>query len=400
MKNEIPLGERPTSSRHPKGFVPFALGFRPFFTFAGLAGVGMMIIWIISYSIAKPPSLHFTPIDWHSHEMLFGYSMAVVAGFLLTAVVNWTGIKTPVGRPLALLTLVWLAGRLLPFVPSLPVWLVSLVDWLFIPALIMALAPPLVRGENRINRIFLPLLGAMALANLLFHLQVLGVAHTGAEGIALMLNLILLLLIFVSGRVLPFFIEKAVKGATPRFSKRREQTIYALLMLWILAELLLPGHAVSSLLALGIALTQAWRILDWHHPAIWRLPMLWVLYSGLIWLSIGFTVKALALLGLYPDNLATHALTVGAIGLFTLGMMARVALGHTGREMQPGRAVVTAFILINVAVVIRAVMPVTGVIGYELSIALSGALWTLGFLLFLITYLPILLLPRIDGRPG
>ncbi|MEW8468369.1 MAG: NnrS family protein, partial [Candidatus Thiodiazotropha sp.] len=114
----------------------------------------------------------------------------------------------------------------------------------------------------------------------------------------------------------------------------------------------------------------------------------------------GFTAKALALLGLYPVNLATHALTVGAIGLFTLGMMARVALGHTGREMQPGRAMVIAFILINVAVVIRVVMPVTGVIGYELSIALSGALWTLGFLLFLITYLPILLLPRIDGRPG
>ncbi|MBV2106535.1 MAG: NnrS family protein [Candidatus Thiodiazotropha sp. (ex Ctena orbiculata)] len=396
----IPLGERPAPSQPPKGFVPFALGFRPFFALAGFSGLLLMIIWIAYRHLAKLPSPYFSPIDWHSHEMLFGFSMAIIAGFLLTAVRNWTGLETPSGKPLALLSLLWLAGRLLPLAPSLPVWLISLVDWLFIPALIMALAPPLIQGENRINRIFLPLLGGMAFANLLFHLQILGAARTGAAGISLMLNLILLLLIFVSGRVLPFFIEKAVTGATPRFSKRREQIIYALLMLWILAELLLPGHALFSLLALGIALTQAWRILDWYHPAIWRLPMLWVLYSGLIWLSIGFTIKALALLGLYPHNLATHALTVGAIGLFTLGMMARVALGHTGREMRPNRSMVIAFVLMNVAIVVRLVIPVTGVIGYELSIALSGALWIVSFLLFLITYLPILLLPRIDGRPG
>ncbi|MEW8508093.1 MAG: NnrS family protein [Candidatus Thiodiazotropha sp.] len=396
----IPLGERPAPSRPPRGFVPFALGFRPFFALAGLSGTLLMIIWVVYHNLAKQPSPYFSPVDWHSHEMLFGFSMAIIAGFLLTAVRNWTGIETPVGRPLALLALLWLAGRLLPFVPFLPLWLISLVDWLFIPALILSLAAPLIRGENRINRIFLPLLGAMAFANLLFHLQLLGTAATAAKGISLMLNLILLLLIFVAGRVLPFFIEKAVQGSKPRFNKLREQYTYALLILWILVELLLPGHELYSLLAFGIALTQTWRIIDWHHPDIWRNPMLWVLYSGLIWLVIGFLIKGLAMLGLYPNNLATHALTVGAIGIFTLGMMARVSLGHTGREMRPSGSMVIAFTLLNIAVLIRVLIPVTGLISYQLSILFSGILWIASLLLFLITYLPILLRPRVDGAPG
>jgi uncharacterized protein involved in response to NO len=400
MMGVIPLGERPVRSSPPKGFVPFALGFRPFFTLAGCAGLVLMLIWLFYRHAGKPPSSFFPAVDWHSHEMLFGYVMAVVAGFLLTAVRNWTGIQTPVGGPLALLSLLWLAGRLLPMAPSLPVWLISLVDWLFVPALIMALARPLIKGENRTNRIFIPLLGAMAFANLLFHLQLLGLASTGSRGIQLMLNLILLLLIFVAGRVLPFFTEKALRGAAPRFNKRREQLIYALIILWSTAGLLLPQHELLSVLALGIALTQAWRLFDWHHPGIWRIPILWVLHSGLIWLCIGFLLKALALLGLYPDNLATHALTLGTIGLFTLGMMARVALGHTGREMRPAGSMVIAFVLLNMAVIIRVLLPVSRLVDYEICIMLSGAIWVLSFLLFIVTYLPILLRPRIDGHPG
>ncbi len=396
----IPLGVRPATSLPPKGLVPFALGFRPFFALAGLSGLILMLTWVVIRHTGEPVSPYFSLIDWHSHEMLFGYTMAIVAGFLLTAVRNWTGIKTPVGRPLALLSLLWLAGRLLPMVPSLPVWLISLVDWLFIPALAMALARPLIQGENRVNRIFLPLLGAMAFANLLFHLQPMGVASTASKGISLMLNLTLLLLIFVAGRVLPFFIEKAVKGAAPRFNRRREQFIYSLFTLWIAAELLLARHVLLAPLAIGIALTLAWRLVDWHHTGIWRIPILWVLYSGLLWLSIGFVLKALALLDLYPHNLTTHALTVGAIGLFTLGMMARVALGHTGREMRSGRPMASAFILLNIAVVVRVFLPATGLVGYEICILISGALWILSFLLFCITYLPILLRPRVDGQPG
>ncbi|MES9971505.1 MAG: NnrS family protein [Candidatus Thiodiazotropha sp.] len=396
----IPLGERPAPSTPPAGWRPFGLGFRPFFALAGLSGLGLMLLWIAAWQTGSPPSAYSSLVDWHSHQMLFGFSIAIIAGFLLTAVRNWTGIETPTGKPLALLALLWLIGRLLPLIPAVASWLVALVDWLFIPTLIIVLTPPLVNGQNPVNRLFLPLLGAMAVANLLYHLQMLGFASTGQAGISLMLNLILLLMIFVAGRILPFFTEKAINGARPRFNKLREQSVYALFILWTLGELLMPNSWLISPLAFGVAITQAWRLLDWHHPAVWRRPILWVLYSGLCWLVAGFLLKTLALLQLYPNSLATHALTVGAIGVFTLGMMARVALGHTGRDMEPKPSIVTAFILFNVAALIRVGLPVTGLVSYQACITLAGALWSLGYLLFVITYLPILLRPRIDGRPG
>ncbi|MET0055713.1 MAG: NnrS family protein, partial [Candidatus Thiodiazotropha sp. 6PLUC10] len=235
----IPLGETPAPSKPPQGFVPFALGFRPFFALAAISGLLLMLLWLWFRLSTSAPN-YYSSIGWHSHEMLFGFSMAIIAGFLLTAVRNWTGIDTPTGKPLALLALLWVAGRVLPFIPSLPTWLVVCVDWLFIPALIIALTNPLIKAENRVNRLFIPLLGVMAIANLLYHLEGLGFTQTGQDGISLMRNMVLLLLIFVGGRVLPFFTEKAIQGAAPQFSKQREQIIYTLFTLWIVAELLLP----------------------------------------------------------------------------------------------------------------------------------------------------------------
>ncbi|MES9850455.1 MAG: NnrS family protein [Candidatus Thiodiazotropha sp. L084R] len=395
----IPLGETPAPSKPPRGFVPFALGFRPFFALAAVSGMLLMLLWLWFW-LNSPVLNYYSAVGWHTHEMLFGFTMAIVAGFLLTAVRNWTGIDTPTGKPLALLALLWVAGRLFPFIPSIPAWLVVCVDWLFIPALIIALTRPLIKAENRVNRLFIPLLSAMAIANLLYHLEGLGLTQTGQNGISLMRNLVLLLLIFVGGRVLPFFTEKAIQGAAPRFSKQREQFIYTLFTFWIVAELLLPQSWLIAPLALGVAITQAWRLYDWYHPGIWQQPMLWILFCGLIWMVIGFLLKAMALYDLYPNNLATHAFTVGAIGIITLGMMARVSLGHTGRSIDASKSIITAFILINIAVAIRVFLPATNLLSYQACITISGAAWSISYLLFAITYVPILLRPRIDGRPG
>ncbi|MCU7929366.1 MAG: NnrS family protein [Candidatus Thiodiazotropha sp. (ex Codakia rugifera)] len=396
----IPLGERPAPSSPPTGWAPFALGFRPFFALAALSGLFLMILWVTFFYTGVAPSRYFTTIDWHSHEMLFGFTTAIIAGFLLTAVRNWTGIDTLTGKPLALLALLWLMGRLLPFTPSIPHWLIALTDWLFLPALVVALYPPLIKAENRINRLFLPLLTGMAFANLLYHLQGLGLTATAQRGLELMLNLVLLLLIFVGGRVLPFFTEKAVKGAAPKFSKRREQWVYITIILWTLSELILPLSGLLFPAAAGVAVTQAWRFIDWYHPGIWKKPILWVLFTGLLWLIIGFLLKGLALLDLFPQNLSTHALTAGAIGVFTLGMMARVTLGHTGREIEPNSYMSLGFVLINLAVVIRVFLPLTDLLSYQTCIGLAGSLWVACFLIFVLTYLPILMRPRIDGRPG
>ncbi len=395
----IPLGERPSSTRPPKGFVPFALGFRPFFSLAAIAGLVLITLWLGLWRSATPLD-YYGHIGWHSHEMLFGFTVAIIAGFLLTAVRNWTGIDTPTGSPLALLALLWLLGRLAPFLPAMPSAGIALLDLAFLPLLLVAIYRPLMEAESRINRIFLPLLAAMALANLLVHLEALGLSATARLGIDLMINLVLLLIVIVSGRVIPFFTEKAIDGAKPRFSASRERFSFAALGLWILLQLLWPAPWLLALTALAVAAGQFWRLVDWHHPGIWRRPILWVLFTGLIWLITGFLLKSLSVLGLFPDNLAIHALTAGAIGVLTFGMMARVSLGHTGRDINPPRAIALSFVLLNLAVMARVFGPVLHAQGYVHWIMLSGTGWALSYLLFVIHYLKLLVTPRIDGRQG
>ncbi|MCU7843832.1 MAG: NnrS family protein [Candidatus Thiodiazotropha sp. (ex Monitilora ramsayi)] len=395
----IHLGERPAPSQPPRGFVPFALGFRPFFSLAALSGLVLMLLWLGLWQTATPVQ-YYGNVGWHSHEMLFGFAVAIIAGFLLTAVRNWTGIDTLVHTPLAMLALLWLLGRIAPFVPNIPAPVITLLDLSFLPLLALALYGPLIQAENRINRIFLPLLGAMFLANLLVHLESLGVTATGRQGINLMISLIILLVILVSGRVIPFFTEKAVRGSQPRFSTQRERIVFVAIGLWILVELFLPLPWLLGVGALFVAATQAWRLYDWHHPGVWRIPILWVLFTGMIWLIVGFLLKSLSAFALFPDNLATHALTAGAIGVLTFGMMARVSLGHTGREINPPRLIGFSFLILNLAVLFRVFGPLLPIGSYSHWVMLSGTGWALSYLLFVIYYIKILIRPRIDGRPG
>ncbi|MEJ2591232.1 MAG: NnrS family protein [Candidatus Thiodiazotropha sp.] len=395
----IPLGERPSPSTPPRGLAPFALGFRPFFSLAGIAGLVLIPLWLVLWHSGSPIA-HYGNIGWHSHEMLFGFTVAVISGFLLTAVRNWTGTDTLSGTPLAMLALLWLLARIVPFVPGMPPIGIALTDLAYLPLLAVALYAPLMGAENRINRIFLPLLGLMTLANLLVHLDHLGLTHTGQRGINLMVDLIMLLLIMVSGRVVPFFAEKAVAGAKPRFDARRERFAFVTIGIWTLLDLFLPLPWLLAPAALGVAAAQLWRLYDWHHPGIWRLPILWVLYTGMAWLALGFLLKSLAAAGVFPANLATHALTAGAIGTLVFGMMARVALGHTGREITPARPIAYAFILLNLAALSRVFGPLLPVGSYIYWVMFSGAGWALCYLLFDIYYLRLLNTPRIDGRPG
>lgn len=395
----IPLGPTP-AKQAAKGMVPFALGFRPFFLLAGISAMLLVIQWLLLWVGYPGPIGYYGLIGWHSHEMLFGYAMAVIAGFLLTAVRNWTGIATPTGMPLAGLALLWLGGRVAPLLhPALPGPLLALIDWLFIPALMLALAGPLWRGANRINRVFLPILALAALANGMIHAQALDLAAGAAAGTGLMLNTLFVLVALVAGRVLPFFTEKAVPGSQPRRSPRLERWSYAALLALLAAELLYPVAEVTGVLAAGVAVTQALRLIGWHHSGVWRIPILWVLYTGFGWLVLGFGLKSLGAFGLFPSNLAVHALTLGGFGVLTLGMMARVALGHTGRPLTSSRLIDLAFVLLNLGAAARVFGPFL-ISGYTGSVHLAGGLWLLAFGLFLLIYTPVLLKPRADGRPS
>ncbi len=398
---EIPLGTPKPPPSSPRPFALFALGFRPFFLLAGLGAVALLGLWLFVRSGHLPANGYYGAIGWHSHEMLFGYTAAVIAGFLLTAVRNWTGVDTPSGRPLAFLAVVWLLGRLLPFVtPPLPPVLLAITDLAFAPLVGLALYRPLMQGGNKVNRVFLLLFLSMGIANLLVHLQALGIAQTGAAGITLMLDLVLLLITFIGGRVMPFFTEKAIPGFKPRQDTGLERYVFGFMFALIAVDLIYPAPWLTGAVAAGTGTLQAMRLAGWYDRRIWSIPLLWVLHVGYIWLVLGFFLKTASAAGWFIPSVALHAHTIGAIGIMTLGMMARVALGHTGRALHTANAVNWAFILLNLAAALRVFGPEVLASAYPVWIQISGGLWIIGFLLFLTVYLPILVRPRVDGRPG
>jgi len=378
-----------------------ALGFRPFFLLAAALGAAGMGLWLGMWTAGASFGNGYGLIHWHGHEMLFGYAAAVVAGFLLTAVRNWTGVNTPNGGALALLALLWLLGRLLPwFAGWLPAPLIAFIDLAFLPTLALALKGPLWQGKPRVNRIFVPILLAMALANLLFHLEPLGIAATAQQGNDVMLLLLVLLIAILGGRVMPFFAQSALPGFKPRRFEWAEQGTLWVLAALALVQAALPSPWLIAPLAVAAAVTQAVRFYGWHEGRVWSRPILWVLYAGFGWLVFGLFLWSLAAVGLAPPSLARHALTVGGVGVVTLGMMARVCLGHTGRPMQPPKYVEWSFVALNLAAAVRVFGPWLAPERFNLWLHLSGGVWMLCFLAFLFHYAPILLQPRPDGQAG
>lgn len=383
------------------GPILLALGFRPFFLGAGISAIVLLILWIIIWSGKLSPPGYYGGINWHSHEMLFGYTTAVIAGFLLTAVRNWTGINTPIGTPLLLLGLLWLGGRVAPLASGIvPDVAIAIIDLAFLPTLAIALMPALWQGKQKVNRIFVLVLIAMALANLLVHLQAMGLAQTAQRGIYAMLYLTVLLITILAGRVVPFFIKAVLPGFKPKRWAWADWTSILSLLGLILLQMLYPQQKLISLLALVSAVTLAVRVFGWHDQRIWGIPMLWILFCAIFWIIVGLLLVTFTPLVPTLTNLATHALTLGGIGVMTLGMMARVALGHTGRAMEPHKIIVLAFALLNLGALVRVCGPLALPENYFIIIHLSSGFWILAFLLFSIIYLPILLKPRIDGKPG
>ncbi len=383
-------------------FALFALGFRPFFLAAGISALVLLGLWLALWQGVVPAGGYFTLVEWHAHEMLFGYTAAVIAGFLLTAVKNWTGMAVPVGRLLVIISTVWLLGRLLVVTPGMPGVVVALVDLVFIPLVGWSLWRPLWYGQNRVNRVFLLIFAGMTLANLLVHLDVAGLSKgLWPRGVYLMVDMVLLVLLLVAGRVVPFFTEKAVPGARSAVRPWVEKATFITMTLAAVVELLLPHGPAGGILLLLAALVQAVRLWGWYDGGIWRWPILWVLHLGYAWLVLGLALRGLAGFDLLPYAVALHAITVGGIGVLTLGMMSRVALGHTGRNINDtGPLMPVAFVLLNIGALVRVFGPLFMVEKFNLWINIAGGLWMLAFLAFVWVYTPILIKPRIDGRPG
>ncbi len=390
----------PGTSAPAPDFRPFALGFRPFFLLAGLSAVILLAYWLGVLGIGLQLPAYYGAVGWHAHEMVFGFAAAAIAGFLLTAVRNWTGRDTVSGWPLAALAVVWLAARLMPFCPWSPAWLLAGVDLAFLPLVGICIAPALFSGKAN-NLVFLLLLAVFASANAMVHADALGFAvGTAAVGNRLAANLVVFFVVVIGGRVIPFFTEKAVAGFQAPVRPRLEALVIISLITLIAAEVWYPLPMVIATLAAIVVCTQAARLAGWQHRGLWSLPILWVLHLAYGWLILGFALKVAAAMGGVSEFAAIHALTVGGVGTMVVGMMSRVALGHTGREIEvlPGMGI--AFVLINLAALLRVFGPLIVPAAYTHWLLISGALWIAAFGLFAIIYTPILLRARVDGRPG
>ena len=381
--------------------VIFALGFRPFFLLAGWLAILLMAFWVPVFVGGVPFDTYYGQIDWHSHEMIFGYTIAVIAGFLLTAVRNWANTPTPSGLPLAGMGALWLVARILPILVAIfPRWLIAAADLAFLPTLVTGIAVPLLQNKEKQNLIFLPLLAVLWSADLLVHADVLGLApNLARKGVFLGLDVIILVIVIMGGRVIPFFTERALSVVLKRW-RIVEWLSPVSVILFLVAELFRPDSVTSASFAALAACANGAPLAGWYTPRYWRVPLLWVLHLGYGWIILGFYLKAGTALGLVPPQFTIHAFTVGGIGVLTLGMMARVSLGHTGRPLKVGAAMTTAFVLINLAAVGRGLLPPFFPQFFSQLIVASGAFWIAAFTIFIIVYTPILIQPRVDGRPG
>lgn len=364
-----------------------------------------MLVWYLAFIHNWPfPFSGLSPVNWHAHEMVFGYGMAVVAGFLLTAVNNWTGMPTLRGFPLLLLFVFWLVARLyLLFGNATTLLVAASFDLLFMTLLVATLAKPIVQAKNWMNLAIVAKILLLLLSNLAFYLGVAGVLEQGVYlGLYSGVYLLLALIFTLSRRVLPFFIERGVGYPLElRNSKLIDMASLVFFLAFWIAELVHPDGLIVALLSIILFVLHAIRLAGWHTPGIWKKPLLWILYLAYIFLVLGFALKAAVyFMGLSP-YLALHAFTVGGIGLMTLGMMSRVALGHSGRNVfEPPAILSWMFLLLILGAFFRVLLPMLMETHYLLWISGSQGFWILAFLIFFTVYLPVLTRPRVDGKDG
>ncbi len=380
----------------------FNLGFRVFFALAGLSALILIVLWNAIFNGQLSSENYFQSNYWHAHEMLMGYSVAVISGFLLTAVKNWTGKPTLSGNHLAGLAILWLYGRILPFYASLlPDAIIAFIDFIFLPVLIYQISKPIIQTKHYKSIVFIGLLILLTIGNGLIHAEMLDIYQNTADtGVKLLIGTIVVLILILAGRVLPFFVEKGLSGTIIIRNPLFDTLSIGSALLTFTLMLNNGSGGLMALTALTAAISNGARLLSWYVQRIWYVPLLWILYAGYCWIILGFFLSALTAFNWIHPSLALHAYTVGGIGVLTLGMMARVSLGHTGRTLKASNAMAFAFILINLSVIIRVLLPLAFPQWYNVLIYASSLTWLTAFSLFMFVYAPMLSSERIDGQDG
>lgn len=380
----------------------FATAFRLFFLLAALLALLAIPAWTLVVTQNRVLASSLGAMGWHAHEMTFGYTGAVLAGFLLTATQQWTKRTTLRGAPLALLIALWLAGRVAVLQAGSTASAISLiVDSSFFLAVAIAIGIPIARSGSRRNYAFPFLILLIGCCDLAQHLHMRGVAPVlTARATSIAMDVIVIVIIIFGGRIVPMF-TKGATGARVRDRNLLDHLGLGLILAYAVLHAVYPEHVASHACAIAAGSLTCLRLQGWGGMHTWKRPIVWVLH--LSWLFIGLALALQGLEGLtnfVPSNSFFHLLTIGGIGLMTHGMVARVSLGHTGRKLQVPRLVALGFILLVIAMLARVAAPMVSPLHYWQMLWVASGAWSLAFLALLVHFTPILLSPRADGKEG
>ena len=394
----------PESPDQNWGATLFSCGFRPFFLLGPLYGILILFYWagFLSAKFPAPPS-SMDALLWHKHEMFFGFVGAILGGFLLTAVQNWTKKTSMRGGWLAISVAAWLLGRFSIFfsVHLNPILVLSL-DSLFLLLVIEGVARPILLAGNRRN-LFVPmLLFCLFASNLLFHLELhydLGLElHRILDGAQ---AIIVIFLVVIGNRVIPYFTRSAFPGLELRKFPMLEIPVHFALFSWALVSVFSNLTWLHALVGFLCSIGLLTKICFWKTSKILSNPMLGILHLGYFLLPIGFFMDACLHSGLWSQKgLTVHTFMAGSLSLLILGMITRVSLGHTARPIQADSWMKTSFLCMIAALIFRVILPLIKPETLSTFLSLSALFWILSFGIFLVKFFPILTSARLDGKPG
>lgn len=376
--------------------------FRIFFLLGALYAALIIPLWLGVFFLGRPAVSPVPILLWHAHELVFGFVAAAIAGFMLTAICTWTGCRPLTGVRLAFLVCLWLAGRLAFLVPGpLGLPLVAFFDLLFFACLFVYVAMVILQSRNWRNLAMPGILALLFTANAVMHWGMIrGDFQLANTGRLLALDIIVLMIAFVGGRIIPAFTANWLPGQghsrdKVKSHKALDLTCLAALVLILPADLFLASNIQGVIAALAGILLLA-RLAGWQGWLCRREPLLWVLHLGYLWLAVALLLKGLAPFSkAVTPSIWSHVLGIGAIGTMVLGVMTRVSLGHTGRPLQLPRWSVACYWLITLATVCRLIYGL-GLHPTRLALVASGMAWSAAFVMFLLTYWQILGKERID----
>lgn len=394
----IPIDD-PASQPSPRRLALFDAAFRPFFLAAAGQAVVSVLIWVALWGgIDLLPHIQ-APMLWHSHEMLFGFVGAAVAGFLLTAIPNWTKWAGPTAGRLKALVALWLAGRVMVWLGGIVPWgLAAAVDMAFLAVLAAVIAAPLRRSGKGRNFVFVALLLGLIVANGLMHLDLAGLAETGVMGQSLAIALIVLMIGLLGGRIIPGFTRNGLAAAGKAVAMEPvpalDRAALASLAAAGAALVIAPDGVIAAALLVAAGLINLARLATWRGWKCLGLPLIWVLHAAYLFLAVGLVLRGMAnVVPVIPASAALHGLTAGTMGMMILGVMSRAALGHSGRPLVPSRLTIVAYGMVGLGALMRMVLPI---LAPDLpAIEAAGLLWSGGFLAFIIAYWKVLTQPRI-----